>query len=410
MFRSRRAAFALIFLCLPVARGMAADERSVTLTLDQALAMARESSPLVLAARARAAEARGRLATASLRLRGNPVLDGTVGRRSVDDETFNDVDIGIMQGLGAAGRRRARIESAEADVAHEIAEGEEIARRHARDVAVVFLRGVHAREKLSLLNESATLATAIAGTAERRLEAGDVATLDVNLAAAALARARAEVLSAEAGQTEALGTLVALLGLKPGAAVSLSGDLNRVVAHDLEALARQASDRPDVAALTAAIEQAEADARIARTYRQPEVDVGARYEREEEADIVSGALSISLPFLDRGQGMHAEADARAARLVMERDALLGAAQAGVATAFAAYRARREAAAAIETALPGIAESERLATRSYETGQMSLVDLLIVRAGLVETRRDHLDKMLEAAIAGVELEASAGVLR
>lgn len=410
MFRSRRAIYALIIMCISPARGIAADEQALTLTLDQALAMARESSPLVLAARARAAEARGRLATASLRLRGNPVLDGTAGRRSVDGETFNDFDIGVMQGLGAAGRRRARIEGAEADVAREIAEGEETARRQARDVAVAFLGGVHARERLALLNESAALADAIAHTAERRLQAGDVATLDVNLATTALARARAEALSAEADQAEAIGTLVALLGLKPGASVSLSGDLNRAAAHELEALMQQAGNRPDVAAMTAAIEQAEADARMARTFRQPEIDVGARYEREEEADIVSGALSISLPFIDRGQGMYTEADARSARLVMERDALLGAAKAGIGAAFEANRLRREAAATIEAALPGIAESERLATRSYETGQISLVDLLIVRGGLQETRRAHLDKLLEAAIAGVELEASAGVLR
>jgi cobalt-zinc-cadmium efflux system outer membrane protein len=171
-----------------------------------------------------------------------------------------------------------------------------------------------------------------------------------------------------------------------------------------------AAKRPDVAALDAAIAQAQADAEAARSFRHPEVDVGVRYEREEEADIVSGALSISLPFFDRGQGPAAEAGARGTRLALERDALLRAAESEIAAAVEAHRLRREAALAIEAALPGIAESERLATRSYETGQISLVELLIVRAGLNEARRDHLERLLEAAIAGIELASSMGVLR
>jgi len=392
------------------AAGVAQVGDARTLTIEQAITIARETSPHVLAARARVAEARGRLATASLRLRGNPVLSGGAGRRTVDGEDFTDFNVDVMQGLGIAGQRRARIESAEAETMRETAEAEETARRQMRDVAVAFLRGLHARARLSLLEESAAVAERMAASAERRLQAGDVAALDANLTAAALARARSEVLSARADLTDVMGTLSALLGLQAGEPLTLAGDLSRTPRNEPATPAAQAAKRPDAVALAAAIAQVEADARVARTARRPEVDVGAGYERAEEADIVGAALSISLPFLDRGQGQAAEADARATRRVMERAALLRAAETEIATAQESYRQRHEAAMAIEATLPGVVESEHLATRSYETGQISLVDLLIMRGGLQETRRAHLDKLLEAAIAAIALEAAAGVLR
>ena len=409
MFRLWRTVSVLIVLSHTPAAGVAQAGDARTLTIEQAITMARETSPHVLAARARVAEARGRLAAASLRLRGNPVLSGGAGRRTVDGEDFTDFHVDVTQGLGIAGQRRARIESAEAETMRETAEAEETARRQMRDVAVAFLRGLHARERLSLLEESAADAERIAASAERRLQAGDVAALDANLTAAALARARSEVLSARADLTDVMGTLSALLGLR-GEPLTLAGDLSRTPRNEPATPAEQAAKRPDAVALAAAIAQAEADARAARTARRPEVDVAAGYEREEEADIVGAALSISLPFLDRGEGQAAAADARAARLVMERDALLRAAETEIATAQESYRQRHEAAMAIEATLPGIVESAHLATRSYETGQISLVDLLIMRGGLQETRRAHLDKLLEAAIAAIALETAAGVLR
>jgi hypothetical protein len=41
--------------------------------------------------------------------------------------------------------------------------------------------------------------------------------------------------------------------------------------------------------------------------------------------------------------------------------------------------------------------------------MGLAELLLLRRESISVRDDHLDRMLEAAVAGIELEASAGAL-
>ncbi|MGH9869520.1 MAG: TolC family protein [Candidatus Polarisedimenticolia bacterium] len=407
MTHLRRAALVLVILSARPATGAAQDDS--LFTLDRALAMAREHSPAILASRARIEEARGRLASASVRMRGNPVLDGGVGTRRVNDEDFLELDVGITQGLGAPGRRAARIEAAQSALSGVIASSEDVLVRHLRDVADTFVQGLCIIERIRLLDEFSQVAEETARVAERRFQAGDVAALDVGVTKASVARARSEVLSAQAELQAVLGELSILLGMESEGPVTLHGNLADLPVHDLSDLLERAEQRPDVRALSAEMQQADAEARMGRTLRQPELDVGLRYELEEEADIYKGTFIIGLPVFDRGVGVAAEADARAERLRIERDGLMRSVRTEVRSAHDAYRLRRDAVAAVQAVVPTLEESEVLAARSYETGQMSLIDLLLVRRGVLETRIALLDRRLEAAVSAFRLQAIAGVL-
>jgi hypothetical protein len=77
----------------------------------------------------------------------------------------------------------------------------------------------------------------------------------------------------------------------------------------------------------------------------------------------------------------------------------------------AFAVRNAAAAAFEQdALPGAAENDTLSRHSFEEGQLSFADLIVVRRELVDTRLEYLDRLLEAAEAAVERDAAAGVLQ
>jgi outer membrane protein TolC len=52
----------------------------------------------------------------------------------------------------------------------------------------------------------------------------------------------------------------------------------------------------------------------------------------------------------------------------------------------------------------------LTTRSFEVGQLGLPELLLIRREILDTRFQYLDALLEAALARIDLDASAGVLR
>jgi cobalt-zinc-cadmium efflux system outer membrane protein len=62
------------------------------------------------------------------------------------------------------------------------------------------------------------------------------------------------------------------------------------------------------------------------------------------------------------------------------------------------------------AIPGLDENEQLTTRSFDVGQIGLPDLLLIRREILDTRFQYLDALLEAALARIDLDTSAGVLR
>jgi cobalt-zinc-cadmium efflux system outer membrane protein len=384
--------------------------RARPLTLDEALALARERAPALAAARARIDEARGRLVGASVLLRENPVLAGAAGRRS-DGNGYVAGEAGLSQSFELGGRRGARIAGARAGVAREVAASEDAERRLLRDVAFAFLRALAARERLQVASDNVRLAADLLGVAERRLRAGDVARLEVNLASIAAARARAGLATADADLVAAVAELHGLLGLPPEAVVEPQGELRDRRRYDLPALLARAPERADLRALAAEVRDADAEVRLGRASAWPDLGLGFRYQRDQGADIVLGALTLTLPLFERGQGVRATATARAQRLRLELAAGQRLLQVEVRAAFDVYR--RKVAAVLElerAALAPLADNDALVRRGYEAGQIPLVELLVIRREALDTRSAYVDRLLEAALAGVELEARAGVLR
>lgn len=228
---------------------------------------------------------------------------------------------------------------------------------------------------------------------------------------AALARARSQRRFAEANRAVAAGELDILLGMEaPEAALQLAGELRDRRHFELAELLARAKQRADLRALEAKLEEAEASLQLARGEAWPDLGLGARYERDERDDVVLGELSLELPIFDRAQGRRAEASARAHRLRLELDAARRSAAIEVQTAFAVHTERSNAVEELETiALPLLDENESLARRSYEAGEMALGELLLVRRETLDTRREYLERLLETAVAAVNVEASAGVL-
>jgi len=382
-----------------------------SLTLEQALARARERTSSVLSARARIEEARARLGAASLLLSENPEVDAAAGGWNSREDRSEKVDVGIMQNLELGGRRSARIGILRAEIVSSEADAENALREALRDVTASFFRALQTQERLVLATRAESIAAEILEIARRRHEAGDVALLDLNLAQVAVARARADVHAARSTQAVALGQLRRLLGLPPEQPLQLQGELRGSLRHDLADLLARATDRPDIRALQSQLEAANAEFRLGRALAWPEFGLGGRYEREEGNSTVLGAVRFTLPLFDRGQGARAVAGARVRRLELELDAARRAVLTEVRTAFEVYDQQRAAVEELEqNALRVLEENESLSRESYEAGQISLAELLVVRREILETRDDYLSRLVDAAISAADLEASAGVLK
>ena len=122
-------------------------------------------------------------------------------------------------------------------------------------------------------------------------------------------------------------------------------------------------------------------------------------------------MTVTLPMFSKGQEQRAVGSARAARLRAELDAARARVQLEVRAAFEAYDRRLAAVRVLEAeAIPGLDENEQLTTRSFEVGQLGLPDLLLIRRAIFDTRSEYLAALLEAALARIDLDASAAVLR
>jgi len=393
-----------VALILLVAGSGAAQE---ALTLEQALSLARERAPAVLFARARIEEARGRLSAASA-IR-NPEVEAAAGGAISGEPRSAKVDAGFLQDVELGGRRSSRIDVARAEMTSSIAEADDVLRRAQREVAAAFFRGLQAQERLALLAGAERIAEDTLEAARRRHESGDVALLDVNVARAAAARARSDVHGARSHLAASLAELRVLLGFSSEEQVRLDGKISTPRRFDLEDLLEKAVERPDVRALQSELDAANAGLRLGQALSWPELALGAVYQREEGQDFLLGAVRLSLPVFDRGEGVRAEARARAGRLTQELDARRRAVRIEVRAAFEIYDQQRAAVEELERdALGVVEENETLSKESYDVGQISLIELLLVRRQMLEIRSDHLSRLLDAAIASADLEASAGV--
>jgi cobalt-zinc-cadmium efflux system outer membrane protein len=413
--KGRRSMQAQLLLLLVF--GMAAPGHAQTqgqanvLTLEQALNRARLKAPVLLSAKARIAEARGRLKGASILLQSNPAIEGAVGPRFSDQGRTIDGDIAVIQDFEALGRRSARIAVAQIGVTREIAASREAGRGLLRDVAVAFMRAIAATEKLNVLTTAEQVASGFLATAERRYQAGDIPILEVNLAKNGAARARAELRSGRAELAISLGELCVLLGMSPEEEFSVSGDLTNPKKYELAALVNTAQDRPDIKVLESDLQGALSDVRLGNTFKSPDFGLVGRYQRDQGDNIAQAGVRVTLPFFSRGQELTATGSARAARIRGELEAFKIAIRNEIKTAFDAYTYRAEALQELERlALPSLLENETLARRSYEEGEIGLAELLLIRREILETRLAYVTTLLDAALAGVDLEFKSGVLR
>jgi cobalt-zinc-cadmium efflux system outer membrane protein len=380
------------------------------LTIEEALALARERAASAVLATGRIEEARARQAQAGRRFQENPTAEINGGYRRAEEDFF-DFEAAVTQELDAGRKRSARRAAAEAGVDRAEAERAEALRQLLRDVWTTFVRALAAGEQAHLLARSRQAVDELLATTERRFDAGEATALDLNRARIAAASARAEQGAAEADGEAALAELKALLGLRPEETVAVRGSLAPRPPLELESLLVGLDERPDLRALAAELREAEAEIRLGEALARPGVGVRGGIAREEGAEIVTGGIVLSLPVHDRGQTAVAVGQARAAALLRALETSRLAAEAEVRGRSAALDRQLAAVRELETlALPALDDNESLALKSFDAGEIDLGELLLIRREILEARLTYLDRLRDAALTRFELESAAGALR
>ena len=407
MFRRTALATPLALLCCA-----ASAESQTVLTVDRVLELAERQNPEVLVARTRPAQAEGALTTARIRLPSNPEVDVFVGSRNTSLGSRSlEQEYSFLQRFEIGGQRGHRVAAATAGVTQRTFEvGAEILQ--AQTIALsAFYRAAHAQEIRRVTDEALGLAEEAVRAAQARYETGETAVLDVNVARVELARARREQLSAASRMEGALAELREVLALPAHDALVVQTALRAPDVPTVDVLLARLAERPDIRAVTANLGQAEAELRLVRSARTPDLFGGFGFRREEGEPVIGVRFGLTLPLFQRQTGAIATANARIAELKTALEARRVALEARLRGAHTRYRIAAQAAEAIaSTAIPLVEENEQLTRDSYQAGKIGLLELLVIRREGFAARREALDAQLESTLAAVEVRGVAGVIR
>ncbi len=374
------------------------------LTLPRVIELARTRAPGVVIARARVDEERSALVGARRFSTRNPVIGADVGPRwsAGTDGTSTDARVSLSVPLDLGGRRGKRVAVAEASIGREQLDAQNTERVALGHAVAAYYGVLHADRTLALAGERVRLAESAELTARQRNRAGDVAEFEVDLARGEVARARSGVASATSEQTRARARLVAELGVNDVAVVGDLADRTLLEGNP------SAPGRADLRALGNEATLGKAEATLARAQRWPTLDVRVTYEQERGSKLGLAGISIELPYFDRGQGDEARARARTKRAELELELRTAAATTEVAGAVTTYTAAIEAVRILEAdAVPLSVKNQTAATASYAAGKLDLGSLLLIRREALDTRREHLDRLRDAALAAVDLWIARG---
>lgn len=391
------AALLAVASCASIAQAQSSEPISTgpTLTLEQALALAGATAPALDAATAgvRAAEA-GRTVAG---YRPNPSIvaetENVAGSGQYRGVRSAETTAGLAFPIELGGKRSARIAVADA-LGSRARIGSALAEADLRlAVTQLYIEATAADRRLVTAREQAGIAREALRAAGVRVQAGRASPLEQQRADVLRINAETAVERAQRLADVTRENLTRRIGQPVTGALDMAW-FDRVEGYG-PAQPIATAGTLALAAARADATTAEAQVRLARSQRVPDVTLSASARRLEATNDVAAVFGVSIPFPVFNNGKAAVAQARAQsdqaqafRRVAELDTAQDIARAQVEVANAATSARNASGPALASAT----EAARIARIGYREGKFGQLDLLDAERTLSETRTAAIDAL------------------
>jgi cobalt-zinc-cadmium efflux system outer membrane protein len=314
-----------------------------------------------------------------------------------------------MQPLDLSGRRGLREDAAR----HRVRATESDNLAHRNDRAVELRRAFHLllrqQEMLRVVGNWAARFATIGGVVDKLARAGEIAGYDRRRLAREQRSAEARLAEARADLERGRARLAALIGRDIGERID--GHLPPDAAPSLPDLQARLAARPDLNALSARVDAAQADNAGAQR-NLPDVSVGIGGKRVDDGVQRNNGnllmLSFALPLFDRQQA----GERRSAAQAMAARAELGLArQQAEGELVGLHRQLTQLIAAAERyrgeAVAPSADLVRIAESAYRAGESTILELLDAYKGALEAETMALDLEWKAREVRIELDQLTG---
>ena len=376
------------------------------LTLEQTLALAEASAPSLEAAQA------GVRATGAGRdvagLRPNPTINGGLeyfgGSGQYRGLRSAEATVGVALPIELGGKRSARV-----GVANALGEQSRVALVIAAAdirlaVTQAYIEAVAADRRVTTAREQAGIAGEAARAAGIRVRAGRASPIEQQRADVLRINADASVERVQRLSDVARGNLAQRIGRPVTGALDLAW-FDRVQGYG-PSMPVSPGGTLALSAARAEVATADAQVRLARSQRIPDVTVSAGARRIEQTNDMAAVvgLSIPIPLFNNGRASLTQATAQreqadAMRRAAELDAAQSIATAQAEVANAATTARTTSGPVMAAAM----ESARIARIGYREGKFGQLDLLDAERTLSETRTAAIDALATYHDAKARLE-------
>lgn len=377
------------------------------LSLASAIDLALSANPTLAAAARELQAMEGTVIQAGVR--PNPELAALV--EDTQKSAARTTTLQINQTIELGGKRAARIESAERgrDVAAADLDAQRLEIRSATVAA--FFDVLVAQERIGLAEALLDLAQRATQAASRRVIAGKVSPIEETKARVAEASVRVELNQVQGELAAARRRLAATWG-NPSPRFERADGRTEIlpVVPTSEDIRRRLATAPVLTRARLEVDRRSALAELERTRRISNVTVSIGAQRVEELgrnQAIVG-LSVPLPLFDRNQGNLLEALRRTDKARDE----LAATEIRLSTELAQAHERLKAlsleVSSLQTEiLPGAQSAYEAASKGYELGKFSFLEVLDAQRTFFQARSQYLRALADAHRAAAEIDRVLG---
>jgi len=380
------------------------------LTLEQAVGLALQNNPLLLAAQKDAAAATGR----RMQAEGiaDPLLvlheDGLAFRRNADGTSDHEAMFGLEQSLEFPGKRALRAEIGRGGEAQAALQLDRLRLVVAGRVKKAYYAAVFARSTVESLGKSMALLDEFLAGLLAKYETGDAAYADVLRAKVEKAKLQNQVLEERRNEAAALADLNLEIGRRADEAVALATDLAYVpLTRELASWKDEArTTSPTLRILAARKAQAGAGLALARKNGLPDFSLGLYYP-SKHMDDWGFYIGVTLPVWKSrraGEVLEAEAAAESAALAEGQEerrlmSRIGRAFEAVKTAEAQVRIFEQ------NLLKDLEDELRIGVSQYRIAKVEFLNVLDLYRTFVDARLEHLRSLYLYLTALADLEVA-----
>ncbi len=390
-----------------------------TLTLEQALARARERAPEVQLAARIVDEAEASRVGAGVFLPTNPRLFADYRPMVVElpnqpTEPRHGYNVGVNGDLEISGAGFARVEEAEKRVEIAKAELDWERRRATARAWVAYIDALLSQQRLDRIEESLGVQKRVAEAAKERVSAGVAGEPELTTVLVEVASVERDLIEAKRLQQATQLELANVLDAEAGATWELSPtSLEPKDSPSEQSLVDRAlQERPELALVKARLALLETtESRLSRE-AFPKLGFNLGVDAAPASPVFGYAgLNIELPIAQRNQGPRAVARAQQETEKARLQAQLRRVAREVALARRSYEARRQQVVMLtKQALPAARRTQELIEQGWRAGRFDVFRLTTATRDTLRLEREHIETLLAAWTDWVELQRTSGGLK